>query len=298
MNKIGIYFAFWEKEWEADYCRYIEKAKNLGFDVLELAAGCLPDMTAAQRREIASRAEDAGIDLTYCIGLPPQYDLACEDASVRASGIRYVGELLKCIRQMGGDTLGGIIYSCWPGGTVTYDYKQKARERSLDSLRELSHMAEEYDINYCLEIVNRYEQYLLNTAAEGADFVRELDSPKVKLLLDCFHMNIEEDSFSEAIKTSGELLGHFHIGECNRKVPGRGHMDWDDLIRGLRDIDYRGKIVMEPFVRPGGQVGKDIKIYRDQSGDASEAQMDEMAEEALTFIREKLRSGGDQDGKN
>ena len=55
---------------------------------------------------------------------------------------------------------------------------------------------------------------------------------------------------------------------------------------------------MEPFVRPGGQVGKDIKIYRDQSGDASEAQMDEMAEEALTFIREKLRSGGDQDGKN
>lgn len=111
-------------------------------------------------------------------------------------------------------------------------------------------------------------------------------------------MNIEEDSFSEAIKTAGELLGHFHIGECNRKVPGRGHMDWDDLIRGLRDIDYRGKIVMEPFVRPGGQVGKDIKIYRDQSGNASEAQMDEMAEEALTFIREKLRSGGDQDGKN
>lgn len=82
-------------------------------------------------------------------------------------------------------------------------------------------MAEEYDINYCLEIVNRYEQYLLNTAAEGVDFVRELDSPKIKLLLDCFHMNIEEDSFSEAIKTAGELLGHFHIGECNRKVPGR-----------------------------------------------------------------------------
>lgn len=75
-------------------------------------------------------------------------------------------------------------------------------------------------------------------------------------------------------------------------------MDWDDMIRGLRDIDYSGKIVMEPFVRPGGQVGKDIKIYRDQSGNASEAQMDEMAEEALTFIREKLRSGGDQDGKN
>ena len=114
MNKIGIYFAFWEKEWEADYCRYIEKAKKLGFDVLELAAGCLPDMTAAQRREIASRQRMRG-STSPTVSASPQYDLACEDASVRASGIRYVGELLKCIRQMGGDTLGGIIYSCWPG---------------------------------------------------------------------------------------------------------------------------------------------------------------------------------------
>lgn len=289
MNRIGIYFAFWEKEWEADYCRYIEKAKQLGFDVLELAAGCLPDMSSAQREKIADRARDAGIDLTYCIGLPPRYDLASEDAAVRKSGIRYVGQLLSCIKQMGGDTLGGILYSCWPGGTVTYDYKMKARERSLDSLRELSRMAEEYDINYCLEIVNRYEQYLLNTAKEGVDFARELGSPKIKLLLDSFHMNIEEDSFHEAIETAGELLGHFHIGECNRKVPGRGHMDWDEIVRGLKDINYQGRIVMEPFVRPGGQVGKDIKIYRDQSGNASDMRMDSMAEEALKFIREKLK---------
>lgn len=185
--------------------------------------------------------------------------------------------------------MGGILYSCWPGGTVTYDYKMKARERSLDSLRELSRMAEEYDINYCLEIVNRYEQYLLNTAKEGVDFARELGSPKIKLLLDSFHMNIEEDSFHEAIETAGELLGHFHIGECNRKVPGRGHMDWDEIVRGLKDINYQGRIVMEPFVRPGGQVGKDIKIYRDQSGNASDMRMDSMAEEALKFIREKLK---------
>lgn len=298
MNKIGIYYAFWEKEWEADYCKYIEKAKHLGFDVLELAAGCLQDMSSSQREKIANSARDAGIDLTYCIGLLPQYDLASEDASVRKAGIRYVSQLLSCIRQMGGDTLGGILYSCWPGGTVTYDYKMKARERSLDSLRELSRIAEDYNINYCLEIVNRYEQYLLNTAQEGTDFVRELNSPKVKLLLDSFHMNIEEDSFHEALETAGELLGHFHIGECSRKVPGRGHMDWDEIIRGLRDINYQGRIVMEPFVRPGGQVGKDIKIYRDQSKNASDIQMDDMAEEALAFIRGKLKYGENQNGKN
>ena len=66
-------------------------------------------------------------------------------------------------------------------------------------------------------------------------------------------------------------------------------MDWDEIVRGLKDINYQGRIVMEPFVRPGGQVGKDIKIYRDQSGNASDMRMDSMAEEALKFIREKLK---------
>ena len=75
-------------------------------------------------------------------------------------------------------------------------------------------------------------------------------------------------------------------------------MDWDEIIRGLRDINYQGRIVMEPFVRPGGQVGKDIKIYRDQSKNASDIQMDDMAEEELAFIRGKLKYGGNQNGKN
>lgn len=287
MNKIGIYFAFWEQEWEADYRYYIKKVSRLGFDVLELAAGCLPQMTKEERSEIAKCAKDEGIDLTYCIGLPPQYDLAHEEKAVRDEGIRYVRQLLECIREMGGDTFGGILYSCWPGKTVTYDYKMQARERSIRSLKEIAKVAEAYDINYCLEIVNRFEQYLLNTAQEGVNLVRELESPKMKILLDSFHMNIEEDSFYQAICTAGDLLGHFHIGECNRKTPGLGRMDWDSICRGLRDIDYQGKIVMEPFIRPGGQVGKDIKIYRDQSNHADEETMDRLAKDALEFIRKK-----------
>lgn len=288
MNKIGIYYAYWEKEWEADYCYYIDKVKRLGFDVLELAAGSLPDMSASQRKEIARSAREAGIDLTYCIGLPAEYDLANEEASVRKNGVSYVNRMMECINEMGGDTLGGILYSCWPGPVVTYDEKMYARERSIASVKETACKAESLGIQYCLEIVNRFEQYLLNTAAEGMDFLNEVGSPNVKLLLDSFHMNIEEDSFYEAITNAGNRLGHFHIGECNRKTPGKGRMNWDEIIRGLKHIHYQGKIVMEPFIRPGGQVGKDIRIYRDQSAGASENQMDSMASEALMFMRKKL----------
>lgn len=289
MNKIGIYFAFWEREWKADYCSYIRRVKRLGFDTLEVEAGALEAMSEQDQRNVAGIATEEGIDLTYCIGLPPKYDVSSTDEAVRREGISYVGRLLDTIHRMKGDMLGGIIYSCWPmKGQPSYEDKMAAREKALVSVREIAKKAEDLDITYCLEIVNRFEQCVLNTAAEGKAFAEETGSGKVKLLLDTFHMNIEEDSFRDAIITAGDALGHFHIGECNRKVPGRGHMDWDEIAGALKEIGYQGRVVMEPFVKPGGQVGRDIRVYRDLSGGADEAGMDAMAAEALAFMREKL----------
>ena len=71
-------------------------------------------------------------------------------------------------------------------------------------------------------MLNRFENHVLNTAEEGVAFVREVGKPNVKVMLDTFHMNIEEDSFGKAIRTAGPLLGHFHTGENNRRVPGKG----------------------------------------------------------------------------
>lgn len=285
MNKVGIYFAYWERNWQADYCEYIRKVKELGFDVLEIAAGSLIDLSANQLKAIGECAMETGIDLTYCIGLPKEYDVASQDERIRQNGIQFMGKLLDIIHFMGGDTIGGIIYSCWPLTNATYDFKMAAREKSILSVKEISKKAEDYGINYCLEIVNRFEQCLLNTAREGVSFVEEVGSPKVKLLLDTFHMNIEEDTFRDAILTAGDKIGHFHIGECNRKVPGKGHMNWNEIMTALSEINYQGKIVMEPFLKPGGEVGRDIKIYRDLSNGAGETEMDAMAVDALRFIR-------------
>jgi len=78
-------------------------------------------------------------------------------------------------------------------------------------------------------------------------------------------MNIEEDSIGGAIRQAGSLLGHFHTGECNRRCPGKGRTPWREIAEALKDIHYQGAAVMEPFVRMGGQVGSDIKIWRDIS---------------------------------
>ena len=158
MNPIGIYFAFWEREWQGDYLAYVRKVKRLGFDILELGAGALPDMTAAERRAVADAAREEGVRLTYCIGLPPQYDVSSPDESVRLAGVRYVSTLLDCIGEMGGGTLGGIVYACWPAAEMSIDRKAVMREKALLSVRELAKRAEDRGVTYCLEIVNRFEQ--------------------------------------------------------------------------------------------------------------------------------------------
>lgn len=288
-NRVGIYFAFWEPNWSADFASYVGRVKRLGFDTLELGAGALVDMSDADKQHIVDVANAEGVDLTYCIGLPPQYDVASPDEAVRREGIAYVRKLLDAIHFMKGDMLGGIIYSCWPAPVASLDYKKIAREKSMQSLREIAPVCDAYGITYNLEVVNRFEQYLINTAAEGVEFVEELGCPQVKLLLDAFHMNIEEDSIGDAIRLAGKHIGHIHIGECNRKVPGTGRMPWDEIFTALRDVDYTGRIVMEPFIRVGGEVGRDIRMYHDLSNNATDAQMDEMAAAGAAFVHNKLR---------
>ena len=108
----------------------------------------------------------------------------------------------------------------------------------------------------------------------------------VKVMLDTFHMNIEEDSLTDAIRRSGKLLGHFHVGEANRRCPGpNGRFDWHAIGQALHDIGYTGDVVMEPFVRMGGQVSQDVALWRDLSGGADEEKLDQDAAASLRWLR-------------
>lgn len=88
-----------------------------------------------------------------------------------------------------------------------------------------------------------------------------------------------------AIRTAGKYLGHFHTGECNRRVPGKGRIPWHEIACALRDIRYDGPVVMEPFVKTGGQVGRDIKIWREMNEGADAEQMDRDAAGSVQFLR-------------
>jgi D-psicose/D-tagatose/L-ribulose 3-epimerase len=148
-------------------------------------------------------------------------------------------------------------------------------------------MAAAYGITLGMEALNRFEGYLINTAKEALDYVKAVGKENVKVMLDTFHMNIEEDSLIDAINTAGSYLGHFHIGEANRRPPGPdSRMDWPGIARALKSINYTGPVVMEPFVLMGGQVGMDIKVWRELLPGASEKELDKEAADSVSYIKE------------
>lgn len=285
--KFGTYFAYWTHEWRGDYMKYARKVKDLGFDILEVAPAPLLEMSDAELGELKALTKDLGISITTNYGPPKDKDIASKDYSVRANGIRYLTQIMETMDKIDSGLIMGALYSYWP-----YDYtdldKEALWDRSVESVKQLGFVAKDLGISYCLEVLNRFETILLNTCEEALKYCDDVGVDSVKVHLDTFHMNIEEDNIPNAIRLAGDRLGHLHVGEGNRKLPGKGSMPWEEIGQALKDIHYDKGVVMEPFVMQGGQVGKDIKIWRDLSNHADEATLDREIKESLIFLKRQF----------
>ena len=293
MNKLGIFMNFWEKNWDADHKKYIKKAAEIGFDILEFQAQPLLEMSDDHIRELKKLADSVGIELTYSLGLDRRYDVSSLDEGVRLGGVTYLQNIIKKMQVGGGTLLSGVSYAGWGVPDGMGDSKKPYWDQSVKSMKEIIKVAEECGVTYCVEAVNRFETCIINTAAEALDYVARIDSPNIGVLLDTYHMNIEESSIGDAIRMVGaDKLKNFHTGENNRTAPGRGHLDWDEIFGALAEIGYKGRIVSEPFILQGGEVGRDIHVFRDLIADTSEAAIDAEAAYLLNFEKEMLRKHG------
>jgi D-psicose/D-tagatose/L-ribulose 3-epimerase len=282
MNRIGMHYGYWTQYWGSEPLQFVQRAKKCGFDILEVNAPKVTLMSDAERDVLRGTVADAGLSLTYSIGMTADMDLASEDAGTRQKGIAFLQKVARAMKYMGGTILAGINYSSWPRKLLPGEDKQILTDRAIKGVREAIKAAEDNDVIFCVEVVNRFEQFIMNTAAEGIAFAERVGSPNCKILLDTFHMNIEEDSLRGSIVETGDWLGHFHLGETNRRPPGRGRIPWPEIFGALREINYQGAVVMEPFLLPGGEVGRDISVYRDLLGSAD---LDEEAARSAQFVR-------------
>lgn len=291
MNKLGIFTNFWEKNWDFDHLKYISKVQKIGFDILEFQAQPLLDMSKEKMGEIKKCADDCGIELTYSMGLDMQYDVSSADEAVRIGGVEYLKRIIERIGDMGGTQMSGVAYAGWGSPNYILEDKAPILERSVLSMREIMKTAKDYNVSYGVEAVNRFEGCLINTAEEAIDYVARVDSGNIGVLLDTFHMNIEENDIGDAIRLAGNQLFALHTGDNNRRCPGRGHIDFDEVFKALSDIGFKGRIVSEPFVQMGGEVGRDIKVWRNLD-EPAEAYLDQEAAYLLKFEQDMLRKYG------
>lgn len=287
--QFGIYYAYWTHDWDVDFVPYITRVKKLGFDVLEVNAGTIARLGRKQQEKLRKTASDNRIALTAVVGLTKEFDISSEDKNTRERGIRFLNRIADAMHECGIRKLGGIIYGMWPGMlndlSTEANERERAWDRSVLSMKEAVKKAEDLGLIYNVEVVNRFEQFLINTCEDAVNYIDEVGSPNCKVMLDTFHMNIEEDSFAGAIECAGNNLGHFHVGENNRKPPGYGHIPWDEIGSALKRIGYDDTVVMEPFLMKGGEVGRDIRVFKDIMPTID---MDREAEKACRFLREKF----------
>lgn len=282
-NKLGIFVNFWENTWKVDLKKYLEKAARIGYDVLEFQAQALLDMSDTELAEIKRVADGVGIEMTYSLGLDPAYDISSPDSAIRKGGLAYLTNIMKQIGKMDGRLLSGVSYAGW--GVPADKDKATRMYHSITSMQSLAKIAAELGLTYGIEAVNRFEGILINTAVEARAYVEAVGNPNVGILLDTYHMNIEESNIGDAIRTAGDLLVGFHVGENNRTCPGRGHLDWTEIAKALRDVNYGGRIVAEPFLMTGGEVGDAIYVWRDLIDDKSEAALDAEAARMLSVMK-------------
>lgn len=286
--QFGTLYAYWNKEGVCDaagYAALIARAKSIGFDILEVSAQHVYEMSEAELAQLNALSKQHGILFTTNSGPAKEYDLASVDETVRQNGIRYFEVVLEKMTILGSKSLAGAIYSYWPCSFDDTD-KEGAWARSIASLKVVAETAERLGITIALEVLNRNESYILNTCEEAMEYCDKVDSKAIKILLDTYHMNIEEDDPVAAIRLAGPRLAHFHVGEANRKLPGMNNtIDWKEIGAALHEIGYEGTVVMEPFLQAGGAVSHSIRLWRDLSHQADEAQMDRYITDSLHFLK-------------
>jgi sugar phosphate isomerase/epimerase len=132
--------------------------------------------------------------------------------------------------------------------TLSGDKKEAVIQKAIPLLNALSRFAKDYGVHILIEPLNRYNTPFCSSAKDAFVIANKVNDDNFGLLLDTFHMNIEEDSFEDTILKSRKLLRHMHLADNNRKMPGYAHINFQSIMQSLFSIGYNGYASFEPNV--------------------------------------------------
>ena len=243
MNKLGVHAFVWERGWSRDEAaRAIARTAEVGYDLIEVST---LEPRSVDVEFTRRTLEQAGLGATYSLGLDAETDISADDRDKERRGQAKLEDAIAMARDIGATHIAGILYSAFQKYAVPTT--AEGVKRSVGILQQVAETAQKSGIVLGLEVVNRYETNVLNTASQGVELCRRIDAPNVKVHLDVYHMNIEESDIQQAIIETGDHLGYFHTGDSHRGYMGSGSIDLAGVFRALAKVGYKGPITFESF---------------------------------------------------
>jgi len=178
------------------------------------------------------------------------------DPDVRRAAIDRVKSHIPLAARFNAAVILGLIRGITPEGQT----HEQSMEYLVEALQECSAAAAPHGVKYALEPLNRYETDLIHTVADGLDLIDRVGADNFGLLLDTFHMNIEEPSMEESIRACSDRIFHFHVADSNRWHPGAGHIDFKSVLDTLFATGYDGWISGEFMPVPDADTGAQRSI--------------------------------------
>jgi D-psicose/D-tagatose/L-ribulose 3-epimerase len=250
----------------------------MGFDVVEIA---LEDPALINVRAIKKALASNGLKATVCGAFGPSRDLTNADQSVRENSFSYIKACLDVCAELDAGFFGGPMYSAVGKARMLPAEQRKAEwNLAVDNLRNVCLMAESRNLKIALEPLNRFESDLVNTAEDVIRMVNDIDHPAAQIMLDGFHMGIEERDVEKAIIAVGNKLIHLQVSENFRGTPGTGQTPWHAYRKGLEAINYNGVISIESFTPENKELAGAVCFWHPMA----ESQ-DKFATDGLAFLK-------------
>ncbi|MCV0334184.1 MULTISPECIES: sugar phosphate isomerase/epimerase family protein [unclassified Microbacterium] len=278
---IGCHGLVWTGNFDAEGIRLaVRKTKEAGFDLIEFP---LMDPFSFDVSVAKDALEEYDLAVSASLGLSEATDVTSSDPTIVAAGEALLLKAVDVLADLGGQHFCGVIYSAMK------KYMEPVTAEGLASskaaIARVADHAAERGVSVALEVVNRYETNVLNTARQALEYVAEVDRPNLGIHIDTYHMNIEESDMFAPVLDAAPALRYVHIGESHRGYLGTGTVDFDTFFKALGRIGYDGPIVFESFssavVAP--DLSRMLGIWRNLWNDNVE-----LGAHANAYIRDKL----------
>lgn len=276
----GVSTWLWESPFTtASIDELFPKIANMGFDIVEIA---VEDPSLIDKKSVKQALKKYNLKANVCGAFGPSRDLTHEDPAVHENCLSYIESCLDICQEVECGFFGGPMYSAvGKARMVSPEQRRIEWDLAVGNLRKVCGMAASRGLQIALEPLNRFESDMINNVEDVKRLIKDINHPAAKIMLDGFHMNIDEKNIEQAIVAAGDQLIHMQVSENYRGTPGTGQTRWDDYKRALEKINYTGAVTIESFTTENKELAGAVCFWHPMA----ESQ-DSFASDGLRFLKE------------